>query len=137
MTMKKRQRSNYFDIYFNSYLYFMKKLVARLTGAAGGLSLMLASATGVLAQYREYTYDATDDAAAASIFGALWLLWCCLGIIHIAGIVFMIVMAIHVFQKAPEDQKIVWVLVVLSGILIPWIGPLIYFLTKKKEWDKK
>ena len=97
---------------------------------------MLASASGVLAQLDyeyDYTYDATGDAAAAGVSVFMLSIWCCSMVFGLLMFAFNIWMLIHAIQKAPEDQKILWILIIF---FVPF-GSVAYFFMKKKEWDKK
>jgi len=113
----------------------MRSITSRLAGAFAGVSLFLSSATGALAQYDyEYTYDTTDDAAAAAasgVFGAFWLIWCCCVLFGLVLFAFRIWMLIHAIKNAPEDQKTLWIILVLLVPFADWV----YFFTKKKEWS--
>ena len=105
--------------------------------AAGGAGLLLANAATVLAQYDDdyyydYTYDSTLDSTAGAGFGLAWMaMVCCSTILGLAGLAFSIWMLVHVLKHAPEDQKILWVLLIL---FVPFMS-LVYFFTKKKEWE--
>lgn len=70
------------------------------------------------------------------IFAGFWLLWFGIAVL---GTIFWIWMLVDVlkreFPKDKENDKIIWLLVV---ILTHWIGALVYyFLVKKKEKHKE
>lgn len=105
----------------------MRKALAKLTGAVAGAAVYLASASGAFAQY-DYTYDSSDEGAGVLAFAMM----CCPWMIALPLLGFRIWMLVHVIQNAPEDQKVLWILIVL---LVPF-GDWVYFFTKKKEWSK-
>lgn len=117
----------------------MDRIISRVSAMVSGLSLLLINASGVLAQY-DYDYDYSDTyydegaaAIGAGIVGASWLAICCGWLLGLLMLVFNIWMLVHIIQNAPEDKKILWVLLV---IFIPFAS-VFYFFTKKKEWSKK
>lgn len=115
----------------------MQRITSKLTGVAGAAALFLTSAAAVLAQYDDdYYYDYTYDSTLDSGAGAEWTLvsmaiLCCVTILVIAGCAFSIWMLIHAWNHAPEDQKMLWILLML---FVPFMS-LVYFFTKKKEWE--
>ena len=114
----------------------MRKLISTLTAAAGSASLLLANASGVLAQWDDdftydYGYDTVDTGAAAGMTAVSWAITCCCSIFGLAMFAFSIWMLVHAIQHAPEDQRILWILIIL---LVPF-GSVIYFFVKKKEFD--
>jgi hypothetical protein len=115
----------------------MQRITSKLAVAAGGVVAMLANAASVLAQYEDlydydYTYDSTASSAAGTGLGlAMMAFWCCTILISLGYFVFTIMMVIHASKHAPEDQKILWILLML---FVPVLS-LIYFFTKKKEWE--
>lgn len=120
----------------------MKRILSLASGVAGGMSLLLANATGVLAQSDylydsyDYTYDEDAAEAAAGLFGLggtmLFLVWCCLIVVGIAFAIFRLLMLIHAIQNAPADQKTLWIILIIFVPFCDWV----YFFTKKKEWSK-
>jgi len=77
--------------------------------------------------------DSTAAATGAGILGAMWLLWCCLIIFGLLLFAFRIWMLIHALTNAPEDQKVMWALLIFFIPFVDWV----YFFTKKKEWGGK
>ena len=66
-------------------------------------------------------------------FGVFWLI--CMGLV-VAGLVFWVVMLIDVVGRkfSKEDDKIIWVLVVvLAGI----VGALVYYFVVKRKGKKR
>lgn len=101
--------------------------------------VFLAGAHQVMAQWDyEYSYDEYSDVTDGSGFLAgmgifMWVVWCCAMLIGLGSMIFRIVMLVHAIKNAPEDQKTLWILLL---ILVP-LTPFIYFFTKKKEWGPK
>lgn len=89
-----------------------------------------------LDKYLDSSYSNWDEAAAATaagvtgIFGGLIVLYICAGIVGLVNLIFLIISLIHCVQNAPDDQKTLWILLI---IFVPFVG-IIYFFTKRKEW---
>lgn len=111
----------------------MQRIISKLAVVAGGIVVMLANSASVLAQYEDmYNDDYTYDSIAGVGLGlAVMAFWCCTLLISLGYFVFTVVMIIHVFKHAPEDQKILWILLML---IVP-VMTIVYFFTKKKEWE--
>lgn len=122
-----------------SFQFSMRGIVSKLSAAAAGLSAMLLGAAPVLAQYDDYYYDDysydTVDSAAAGVGllggGIMIFVWCCLILVAITNVIIMLVSLIHCIQHAPDDQKTLWILLILFVPLCGWI----YFFTKRKQWS--
>jgi len=115
----------------------MDRFISRLAAVTGGAGLLLANASGVLAQVDyDYTYDTYDttttmsDGAAAGLGMGMIAIYCCGGIFGLATFVIWIMSLIHCIQHAPSDQKTLWLLL----IIFLWPAAWIYFFTKRKEW---
>jgi len=71
------------------------------------------------------------------IVGLIFLLiWVAILAASVAGIVFWVFMLIDVFQRKnwiDENQKILWIVVV---ILLGWIGSLVYYFEVYKKLGK-
>jgi drug/metabolite transporter (DMT)-like permease len=104
----------------------MFKSKFKLAGILSAAVVFFGGVSPVLAQY-EYEYNYSSN--GSGWFGLF--LTGCLCIFALAMFAFQIWMLIHAIKNAPEDQKVLWILLIL---LIP-ISSVIYFFTKKKEWD--
>ncbi|MDD3661606.1 MAG: hypothetical protein PHG63_00930 [Candidatus Dojkabacteria bacterium] len=118
----------------------MRQFLSRIAGTSGGLALFLSRVSSAVAQddYLDYTYDysydsGAADAAAAGVFGAFWLIWCCFALLGVLLLVFRIWMLVHAIQHAPEDQKVLWIVLIVLVPFADWV----YFFTKRKEWGAK
>jgi hypothetical protein len=123
----------------------MKRFLSLVAAVLLPVTMFLAFAGAVRAQsdYSDYTWDTStstaSDAAATGLVATLgvfyWIIMCCFGIYAIASLVIWIISLIHCVQNAPEDQKTMWILLI---VLIPlYIGAWIYFFAKKKEFSPK
>jgi hypothetical protein len=119
----------------------MKKLISYFLAT---LVVFFAGAQQVMAQWDYDGYDYTDYSGTSSDAGFLgtlfsgmgifvWVVWCCAIIISLAFFVFRVIMLVHAIKNAPEDDKTLWILLLIFVPLVPFI----YFFTKKKEWDPK
>lgn len=116
------------------------KLGAKIFGALAALMLITGiGANTALAQYdySDYYYDdysySSEDEAMAGVFVILTI--CCyalVGIIVLVDIVIRIISLVHCIQNAPEDQKTLWIVLILLVPICNWI----YLFTKKKIWVK-
>ncbi len=116
----------------------MKRLLSKLAVAGSAAGLYLASASAALAYDYSYSYDSTDAAAGLFGSGIMIAVWCCFAIIGLGSLALKIWMLVHAIQNAPEDQKTLWIVLLILDIFfdpLPIIA-LIYFFTKKKEWSK-
>ena len=72
------------------------------------------------------------------VFAVLfWLFFLAIMAINILGLIFWIYMLVDVIQRKnweDENQKILWVLVV---VLAGWIGAIIYYFVVKRPSDQK
>lgn len=117
----------------------MRGIISKMSVAAAGLGALLAFAAPVLAQYGDYyddySYEPIDSAAAGVGLlggGIMIFIWCCMILVAIVNVVIMLVSLIHCIQHAPDDQKVLWILLIL---LVPF-GSWIYFFTKRKQWSE-
>ena len=108
----------------------MNRIALKASAAAGALALYLANAAGALAQL-DYTYDYTYDTGGGAAGFLVIAMWCCGALLGLGMFVFNIWMLIHVLQHGPDDQKILWLLLIL---FVPF-GSVIYFFAKKKEFE--
>jgi hypothetical protein len=108
----------------------MKSFKRKLAALAAAFGALMMNAPAVLAQSDygldySYEYNTTgDDWVGLLICGCV-----CLLVALILG--FRIWMLVHAIKNAPESEKTLWIILIL---LVP-VGSLIYFFTKKKEWD--
>lgn len=112
----------------------MSGVISRITALAGGATLLLANAQGVFAQYDNYDYyesGVVDGSAAAGVTAFSWIIWCCCSLLGLAMFAFNIWMLVHAIQNAADDQKVLWILLIL---FVPF-GSVIYFFAKKKEFE--
>lgn len=85
-----------------------------------------------------YGYETTADAGFfETLFSGLgifiWVVWCCLAVLGLGFTVFRIIMLIHAIRYAPDDQKILWILLLLFVPIVDFV----YFFTKRKEWGPR
>lgn len=94
------------------------------------------SLTDLSNQLDSYDWQGFDQAAAAATtglagaVGIMMIVPICAGLIGLVHLIFQIMALIHCAQNAPEDQKTLWILLI---IFVPLVA-IIYFFTKKKEW---
>jgi hypothetical protein len=114
----------------------MGRILSKVTAAGAGLAAMLFAAAPALAQLDyEYTYDYGADAGATAVAGGMGIfmivVWCCAALFGIVNLVVWVMSLIHCIQHAPDDQKTLWLILI---ILVPF-GAWIYFFTKRKQWS--
>lgn len=106
------------------------KVKAKIASAVAAVTAYLAAAPAVLAQY-DYTYDYTyDDDVAGGVGVVMMIVWCCSALFGLANLAIVIWMLVHAIQNAPEDKKVLWILLILFVPFAAWV----YFFTKRKEW---
>lgn len=118
----------------------MKSVLSKVAAVGTAVAGFFASASSVFAQSDwtysyDYGYDTYDSAATGfGLFsGTLGLvISCCMMILSLALLGFRIWMLVHAIKNAPEDQKTLWILLIIFVPFADWV----YFFTKKKQWTK-
>lgn len=117
----------------------MSGLFKKVAGVAGSAALMLTQASAVLAQYDyeydDYYYDEPISEAGATLGAGMSVfmivVWCCSALLGLGYFVFWVMMLLSVIKNAPDDQKTLWIVLML---FVPFMA-FVYFFTKKKEWE--
>jgi hypothetical protein len=110
-------------------LHLMLKVKHKVAGVLSGILLFLGNASAVAAQMDyEVSSSAGDEEAGLIVCGV----YACLCIVGAAAFGFQIWMLVHAIKNAPEDQKTLWILLIL---LVGPIASVIYYFTKKKEFE--